>query len=172
MNSKAIKQFILGDEKAFELLYLEYYKLVFAICYSRLLDYSKTISICQDIFIKIYNSRETFKEGNIKYWVLSIARNTTTDFIKDEIKRRTAEENYVLNNEDNIEAQKSGEEILELAKNILDEKSYEIIIMHFCDQVKYKDIAIFYNQTTSTITNIASRALKKLKKEYENEKNT
>jgi RNA polymerase sigma-70 factor (ECF subfamily) len=166
MDKSIIDLFVSGNKNAFENLYNEYFRLIFKVVYPRINDYEKTSEICQDIFFDIYQSRKSYNGGNIKYWVLSIANNITSDWIKKEMKRKEADMKYVEieNNrdfvEDNLER-----ELLEQARNILDSKSYEIIVMHYLERLKFKDIAKYYNCTISVVTSIASRAIKKLKTE-------
>jgi RNA polymerase sigma-70 factor (ECF subfamily) len=165
MKDTDILLFIDGNKKGFEALYNEYYKIVFFVVNKRVFGYDDVCNLTQDIFLEVYNSRNNYRGGNIKYFVLSIAGNIVSDFIKKEIKRKTAERNYVSTNivqeDDNLL-----DDLLVLAANSLDSKSYDIIISHYIDKLKYNEIAKKYNESTSTITNIASRAIKTLKKEY------
>jgi RNA polymerase sigma-70 factor (ECF subfamily) len=165
MDAQVIELFVKGNKNAFENLYNEYYKLVFKVVYPRINDYDSTIDLCQEIFIEIYQSRETYNGGNIKYWILRIASNVTSDWIKKEIRRKEAETRYLKidnseSNEDDLE-----NDILEIAKNILDQTSYEIVVMHYLEKVKFKDIAKYYDFTISKVTSIASKAIKKIKQE-------
>jgi RNA polymerase sigma-70 factor (ECF subfamily) len=170
MKSKSIQAFLEGNQKAFEQLYNENYKLVFHIVHAKIKDYEATVDLCQDIFFNVYNSRSSYKNGNIKYWILSIASHMTSDWISKVIKKRIGEENLLNNESDDSEINAQYYEILDLASVKLDEKSYEIIIMHYCENMKFKEIAEYYNESVSTITNIASRAMKTLKEEIENAK--
>jgi RNA polymerase sigma-70 factor (ECF subfamily) len=161
MDKGTIERFIAGDEKAFEVLYNEYYKLVFKISYMRVLDYDSTIGLCQDVFLKVFLARDSFNRGNIKYWILQIANNIVSDYLKALIKRKEAEKNYI------VEPEKGDDSVFDLARKVLDDKSFEVIYMHYCLNMKFKDIANYYGDTTSKITSIASHSLKKIKKEYE-----
>jgi RNA polymerase sigma-70 factor (ECF subfamily) len=162
LDSRLIKSFVSGNKDAFEILYNEYYKLIFKIAYPKINDYDKTLDLCQDIFLEIYTSRLSYKGGNFKYWILRIASNVTNDFIKKEIKERQALSAY---KEPSIESDISEQDVLDLALEILDSKSYEIIVMHYVEKLKFREISVIYNVSVSTITSIASRAIKKLKEE-------
>ncbi len=55
------------------------------------------------------------------------------------------------------------DEVFDTIKQHLDKESYEILILHYVHNLKYREIAQIKNKTTSSITNKASRALKSLK---------
>ena len=48
-------------------------------------------------------------------------------------------------------------------KELLDQESYEILVLHYVHNLKYREIAAMKKVSTSVITNKASRAMKILK---------
>lgn len=75
------------DEKAFEILYKKYYRILLGIAlrYSR--DTAEAEDILQDSFIKIFNSIESFNtKGSFEGWMKRIVQNTAINSYKSNLK--------------------------------------------------------------------------------------
>lgn len=67
----------------FEKLYHEYKKLVFNVALNYLQNIEDAEEITQDVFVKIYNSVDNFKqESSYKTWIYRITINQCLDYIK------------------------------------------------------------------------------------------
>lgn len=73
-----------GDESAFSTLYEMYNEAIFGIIYSIVLDKAIAQEVLQDVFIKIWNNRDSYdiNKGRFFTWILNIARNTSIDEIR------------------------------------------------------------------------------------------
>ncbi|MDP1800226.1 MAG: sigma-70 family RNA polymerase sigma factor [Bacteroidota bacterium] len=75
------------DEKAFEVLYKKYYRILLGIAlrYSR--DTAEAEDILQDSFIKIFNSIESFNTtGSFEGWMKRIVQNTAINSYRSNLK--------------------------------------------------------------------------------------
>lgn len=67
----------------FEKLYHEYKTLVFNVALNYLQDIEDAEEITQDVFVKVYNSLESFNQkSSYKTWIYRITINQCLDFIK------------------------------------------------------------------------------------------
>lgn len=84
---KILKGCIERDEKSFEQLYKNYYRVLFGIA----LRYSRTKTeaedILQDSFIKIFNSIDSFNnKGSFEGWMKRIVQNTAINSYRNNLK--------------------------------------------------------------------------------------
>lgn len=71
------------DEKAFKIVYDNYYRLLYFIVASYIKNKEDINDILQDVFLKIYTRINSLKNNkDFHQWVGIIARNTALDFLK------------------------------------------------------------------------------------------
>ena len=76
VNRKTIKKLKERDEETFELIYEQYYKLIYYIALNVTKDKEMASEIVQDTFMKMLTSIDTYDEGGkFKSWLCTIARN-------------------------------------------------------------------------------------------------
>ena len=73
-----------GDESSFSQLYDNYNEAIFGIIYSIVLDKNIAQEVLQDVFVKIWNKRDSYdiNKGRFFTWILNIARNASIDEIR------------------------------------------------------------------------------------------
>ncbi|MBS3145293.1 RNA polymerase sigma factor [Candidatus Woesearchaeota archaeon] len=74
-----------GNDMAFESLFKKYHRLVVSIAYQILKDDSLVEDITQDVFLKVYEKRESIKpryESSFRNYIAQIARNKAIDHIR------------------------------------------------------------------------------------------
>jgi RNA polymerase sigma factor (sigma-70 family) len=78
-----VQQVLSGNRKAFELLVQRYEKLVLHIVTPLVGINADREDLCQDIFIKVYKSLNTFQfRSRLSTWIGNIAYNTCVNFIQ------------------------------------------------------------------------------------------
>ena len=83
LSTETVIDFIAGDKKATEKVYLECKNLMFFIIASYVSNKADIDDILSESFIKAMESRDTIKNPeNIKSFLVSIARNKALDFLK------------------------------------------------------------------------------------------
>src|SRR5659263_179994 len=83
-----------GDQEAWNMLINAYSKAVYNIALNFFADKDVAADVTQDIFLKIYNNLEKFKEEkNFTAWLFTISRNYCIDYWRKNKK-------YFLNNQE------------------------------------------------------------------------
>lgn len=84
------QQFILnelqmGNERAFNFIFIEYYKPLSQFSYSFIKDQDKAESLVQEVFIKIWEKRESLAHiDNLLSYMMVMVRNLSHDYLRKE----------------------------------------------------------------------------------------
>lgn len=154
---------------SFEKIYLQYGKLV---CF-KIMEYIKDQSIAedlmQDVFLSFFNNYEKVK--NVKYYLISSARNKAIDYLKNKNNSIVIDEKYIYDNEEisqDIDLTLY-DDVLSKMSEVLSTFEIEIVLKHTIDNLSFKSIAKTYNKSINTILTTYYRAIKKVKEKFENE---
>jgi len=79
------------DPVAFERLYDSYHRLVFGIALRMLNDTTMAEDCTQSVFLKIWTSPESFRDGNFGAWLARVARNRALDVLRSRSSHAAAE---------------------------------------------------------------------------------
>jgi len=96
-------------EKEFELIYRQYYPVVYRQLYYLLASNSSAEDIAQEVFIKLYNSKSSIEHPGA--WLSRVAANTALNYIRSEGSRQQRADSII----DDFEAIMSAED--EVCKN-------------------------------------------------------
>jgi len=167
MDKTVIKQLANDSELAFNLIFNKYYALIKQICYFYCRNNAEAEDLSIETFTKLWHNRKKIDaDKNLKYYLTVIARNLCIDYL-----RKKKRENTILMDIADLERlspkqvqeyDKYDDQWIEI-KKILDQESYEILVLHYVNNLKFKEIAVMKKVSTSVITNKASRAMKLLK---------
>lgn len=162
-----------GNNEAFERLYLNTSRGVYAFLFSYFNNYADCEDVMQTVYLKIKTNISQYKFGtNGLAWILQIAKNTALN----EIRRQTNFEKNIIkthvneplqdNFYDNLALKNT---IMLIMKKVLDEEEQRIIVLHVIWKYKHKEIAKILNCPMGTITSKYKRAVDKLKKALKEE---
>lgn len=119
--------------------------------------------LTQDVFVSFYNNIMTSKITNIKYYLVTSAKNKGIDYLHKKKDNVIFDEKSIFEKEDNsINIEYN--EIIETMKLFLTDLEIEIILKHVVDGYSFKQLASMYNKPLNTIFSIYSRSIKKFKK--------
>ena len=147
-------------------LYDEYYKLVYFCIIGLVENTLDTEDLVEEVFLKVYNVRDLLDSSkNIKYYILTIAKNIAIDFLRKKKTHIEYNDEYVLNyivptNNNNPTFM----ELIEMLEDYLSKEEIDIIIYHFLYNETFDAIARKMGKPASTIRTIYNRSLKKVKK--------
>jgi RNA polymerase sigma-70 factor (ECF subfamily) len=79
------------DPVAFEHLYDAYHRLVFGIALRMLSDTTMAEDLTQSVFMKIWTSPESFRDGNFGAWLSRVTRNRALDVLRSRASRSEGE---------------------------------------------------------------------------------
>ncbi len=153
-----VKDYILGNEKALQLLLIRHKSKVYNFIYSKLYNRELSEDIFQDTFIKVINNLKLKKyneKGKFLPWVMRIAHNLVIDHFRKNNKFKKVvykslnNDDFDIfkilgNNEDNIETIIIKKQILSDLKDLLQylpNEQKEVIQLRFYKGLSFKDIA-------------------------------
>lgn len=162
--SKAIKQNnIYKIEQIFEEIYYEYGKLVGFIISKYVSKREDIEELVDDVFISFSKSMMKTKINNIKYYLVTQAKNTSINFInKKENKIEMIYDEIYLSN--STYEQSKYYELIDEMKQVLTEKEINIILLHTIYNYSFEDISNKLNMPLQSIASIYRRAIKKFNK--------
>jgi RNA polymerase sigma-70 factor (ECF subfamily) len=79
------------DAAAFERMYDAYHRLVFGIALRMLSDTTMAEDLTQSVFLKIWSSPDSFREGNFAAWLSRVTRNRALDVLRSRAAHSEAE---------------------------------------------------------------------------------
>lgn len=163
MDFKDIEQLKCKNESVFNKFYDKYHKLFFSIIYKIVKDFSATEDLVSDTFCKIYECIEQYNGGNFKYWCITICKNMANMHLRKIIHERNklkewAENAVIESNSTELENVKN--QLLADIKKLVDNITYEIIILHLVQNLKFKEIAEIRGETTSSVLGRYHRGIK------------
>ena len=178
-----IKDFLLGDEKSFEILLLRYKDRVYTSIYMFVKDHDLAEDLFQDVFIKILDTIKKGKynhEGKFVQWALRISYNLCVDYFR-KAKRRTkvsSTETFdifdILESgedtmEDHLIKEQSHSRIRQIVEQLPAEQREVVILRHYAD-MSFKEIAQLTRVSINTALGRMRYAIinmRKLMNEYE-----
>lgn len=157
-----------GDMSQFDKFYEQTKKTVFFAAYAVLKDQSAAEDVLQDVYVKVL---ETLDRIELDRGVISLlavmSRNMALNRIKESSKKVELTEDIPAEEENKTPYREN--ELFDLMKKVLDDSEYEIVILHVVDDLKHREIAEALSLPLGTVTWKYNNALKKLKKELEND---
>ncbi|HKJ80476.1 MAG TPA: RNA polymerase sigma-70 factor [Ignavibacteriaceae bacterium] len=161
-----------GDVKIFEALFREYYYSLSRFTTSIVKSSSAAEDLVQDIFLKIWENRQTWNpQGTIKTYLYRASKNQALNYLKHlnvvhnwaEFSRNSfSSSSSSINPEDEFERK----ELLNSvngAVNKLPEKCKMIFLLHRHEGLSYREISEVLNISISTVETQMGRALKKIR---------
>ncbi|MDR1672254.1 MAG: RNA polymerase sigma-70 factor [Bacteroidales bacterium] len=124
--------------------------------------------VVQDVFVKIWNERETLRITSIKAWLFTAARHRMLNHIRDEKRRHTVIEAWIKHESEKTE----GEECfnideftqhIQTAVHILPSKCREIFTLGKTENLTYRQIAERLNISVKTVETQMGIALRKIR---------
>jgi RNA polymerase sigma-70 factor (family 1) len=172
-DSYLINALASGDSIAFDTIYRQYSKLLYLYLLDKLKDAEKCNDVLQDIFVSLWEKRESFSiEISIKAYLYQAARYKIIDVYREDVKYQKylaalgefiEAENPVI--AERIDHKQKLQEI-ELAINHLPEKMREIFMLSRYEHQSTRDIADKTKLSRQTVKNQLSKALRILRVNY------
>lgn len=168
-DKELLQEIALGDELAFQMLFNRHWKALFSYVYRLTRDESHTKDILQDVFMYVWNNRETlYSAESFLPYLNTVARNNVmTAFRKDKIRLQGAD--VLL---DNVGRSVAADDQL-LLKEVKQSVDNELLKMPFnmrlCFQLSryedksIRDIAAELKLSEQTVKNNISEALRRLR---------
>ena len=170
LDMKLYNDYLNGETKAFELLYLKYKDKIKYFIYNIVKDYEKAEDITQEVFVYILKNKVK-AESNFKYYIYMIAKSRAINYLNVEKRRDEINNRYLADNTeavsedvlDIITKQDEKQKLME-AINSLDEKYKNAIYLVNIEEFSYQETAEILNESISNIKNLIHRGKKELRK--------
>ncbi len=164
-----------GNMMAFDALYKNYSRKLYRFSISILKSSEEAENIVQEVFLNLWLNREKIENNSsVKYYIFSIAYNSSISIIREKIKKTKFIE-YLRTlqdiNQESVDLQieyKELEERLTMIIDSLPERQKEVYLLHRIEGLKYSEIAERLNISVNTIENHMSRALKTIREKFGN----
>jgi len=159
-----------GDQGAFEELYLSFKEPALRFCNSILKDTEETENIIQEVFIKIWNRKESINpELNFTSYLFTIIKNRVFDYLKEVKKNDFLKEKFwekILEYQalDNDLKEERFAKIKEAVEG-LSEKRKRIIKLNYKEGKSYDEIATQLNISKNTVKNQLVKAKQVIRKQ-------
>ena len=150
-------------ENAFNTIYKEYSYLVFYVSLKIVKDNDIAKDITNETFYKFYSNKDNIdSEKNIKYYLTTISKNLSLNYLSSIKHEEPLDENVMYKNEQRDHFN----DYIEKFKEFLDEEEIDLIVYHLLYGFTFKDLAIMKNVTTDVISSKYRRTLIKIRKNY------
>ena len=141
------------SEKQFDYVYNEYAKELYNIAYGYTRNRDDSIDIMQNAYVVLLGSNKKFESNeHIKYFLIRVTINESLDLLKSASRKRVIKNNDFVVNFPETKKEELPYDLSEIV-NTLPEKYKTIIILHYYDDMKIKDI--------SNVLKISEPAVKK-----------
>ena len=166
IGEKVILKLKKRDEKAFDIVYDTYYKLIYFIAYDILKDQYAAEDIMQETFIKLMENIEDYNhKGSFKQYLTTIARNLSLN----ELKKRNTHEELSLDEDISSSTEHSNLNVLLTLDNNLEKLESEIVKYKVLYDYSFQEIADTLNLSIGKVQSQYYLAIKKLKHYFEKE---
>jgi RNA polymerase sigma-70 factor (ECF subfamily) len=140
------------------------------------IDHDDTDDILQNIFLKAWNSIETFRgESSVFTWLYRIATNESLTFLAQRKRRKgfwaTSEEDYLLDKltaDDYFDGEEIHRKLMEAVVK-LPERQRLVFNMKYFDEMKYEEISEILQVTTGALKASYHHAVKKIEESLKDE---
>lgn len=154
-----------GNEYAFKILYEEVKKPIFYNILSIVKSDEIAEDLLQDTFVRFLSNAYKIKpKENILGYLMVISKNIALDYLKKIKDKHIEEDDFVkLKSDDNIISNVNYENILNKLKTILNDKEFQIFILHVINGMTFEEISKFLKMPLGSATYTYNNSIKKIK---------
>ena len=159
-----------GDESSFEKLYNLTNKSIFTFVYSFVKQRETAEDLMQETFIKIKRFIQSYKPNtNASAWMLQIAKNLAYDHIKKYKQEKNIDLSEIDPPANQTHSPDTSLFLHDLMNKHLSLEDKQIVLLHDVHGYKNREIAQFLNLPLGTVLWKYNKAVKLLRKKYEEE---
>ncbi len=166
-----IQQFVQGNKRAFDTLYLRYVKAV----YNRVryvIPEADVEDVTQEVFVAMLRSLPSFR-GDAKFstWLRTLTNNKVAEYYRKRYRKKEAmlvDLDYAEQSSDHNSASSLEDRIaLQRALNYLPSQYREVILLRFAEGMPFKEIAEQLGQNLEASKSLFRRAMSTLREKME-----
>ncbi len=159
-DARAVRKVLAGHRESFDALVTRYQSLVYHVALSHVGNPADAEDLVQDAFLKAFRSLDGLKEPQrFSAWIVSIVRNSARDFLK----RRGVQDAYAQSADEplpqapDVEAREA-RRILWRHLEQLDEAQRELLVLHYFEGKRTRELAALYDISTAACAKRLQRA--------------
>ena len=162
-----------GDSSALDCLYETTSKQLYSVCFTYLHDPHDSADALSETYLAIVKHIEKYRGESGYNWMYTIAKNICLNMLREKKKNVSVdfndEETVNVLHLEHEDAPKAFDEsgIVAIAKRVLNEKEFRVVILHAVNGIKFKDIARLTGGLESSVRWQYNNALKKIRNAYE-----
>jgi len=171
-NTDNSKIFGMGEEKAFDYFFRQYYAALCFFAKSILHDEDEAKDVVQDCFLKLWDSQTMIeRSASVRSFLYTAVRNKCVDVLRRKKTKQKAELQLIQNNENDSEYfdEVTFAEMIRQLDGYLDElpsKMRHIMKLYYIDGKKYHEIASKINSTPEAVRRQKARALHIIREKF------
>lgn len=168
VNTKVIENLKKRNERAFNIVYKKYYRLVYYVAFDILHDASAAEEVMQETFIKLMSNIESYQDnGQFKKYITTIAKNLALN----EYKKRKRYETVPLEDSFFKSEDYSTIDVILTLENTLTNEEAKIVSLKVLFDYNFQEIADEIGLTLGVTQARYYKAIEKLRKYFKGEKN-
>lgn len=170
-DSGLIQDVVNGNLSSFNILMQKYEKLVFTIAMGFAKDRNYALDITQNVFIKVYQKLNTFKnQSSFKSWLSKVSYNEGINWVRknrihkmhDTLSEKHAQSYFMISDEDEYMAKENKSELIRSLYSLNTGHRLAVVLRYF-ENMPVKNIAEIIGCSEGVIKNMLYRSLRKLK---------
>jgi len=167
INQVLIKQFLSGNQHAFNMLAYKWQRPLYNFCLRYIGDTDSAKDIVQMVLLKIYQKLRTLDDhSKFSSWIFSITRNLCLDEIKRKKHSSLDDQAFEIEDTRNYENEITNKDMSDVLKSALQkipEDQREVIILKSYHDLKFIEIAEILGISINTVKSRMYLGLKALK---------
>lgn len=173
-ESILLKQFLEGDDKAFEILYHKYIDQLLSYGQGLGFDEDCLKDAIHDLFCRLYTDKKLVRSiGNLKSYLFRAlknhllndlqknAKNTSLEYSERDFAFKVTVLDTLIEEEDRLYI----EQTLEKCLSCLTGRQKEAIYLRFIEEMEYEEIGIQLDMTPHAVRKLVSRALARIREQ-------
>ena len=154
-----------GDERAFEEIYKDTGRGLFAYIRSLCRDYHIAEDMMQITYIRLRTSIASYRAGGNPYaWLYAIARNATLNEMKKRQRELSLDPDENVSQFGSYRLDEEGSPVTEAMDKVLNETERQIVALHVISGFKHREIAEILEKPLGTVIWTYNNALAKMRR--------
>lgn len=166
-DEELMTAFARDNEESFAVLYQRYEGRVYGYLSRKLNDDSTAEDAFQEVFLRVTRARSSFN-SSFKFapWLFSIVHRCLIDSIR--LNTRKARLKSELENQDELQVESADDSTSEIDSILssLTDRDREVLTLKYVEDLPFDSVAKRLGINVTNIRQIASRAIRRLRKEY------
>ncbi len=174
MNEEFLKSCVVkmksGNLEVFNAFYEECKKSIFYNIFALTKNHEISEDLLHDTFVKFLNEvSKVDVNKSISGYLMVMSRNLTLDYFKKHNRIEEIEDDSLIPSDNDSSNSIDQEILLNRIKKILNDKEFEVFVLHVLDDLSFKEIAKLRHRPLGTTLYQYNSAIKKLQEELEYE---